>query len=140
MRHLKTIATLVLASGFAVGSACGQTGSPGIKVKIPFQFVIEGKNFSAGYYSFYSSREKVWVQEASGRNVAVSFTGALEGKVPERDGKVIFTCYFDECFLSQVWIAGQETGQMVPKSKRQIQLAKTSRGQEFALLGTKPHG
>jgi hypothetical protein len=138
MRHIRTIAALLLMSGLLVGSAHGQAGSPGIKVTVPFRFVIGGTSFSAGEYSVYSSHDKVWVQEASGRNVAVLFTGALDGKVLEKDGRVIFNCYFDECFLSQVWIAGQNTGRTLPKSKRQLELAKTNAGQEFALLGTKP--
>ena len=70
--------------------------------------------------------------------VAVLFTGALDGRVSEKNGRVIFDCYFGECFLSQVWIAGQDAGRTLPKSKRQIELAKTSAGQEFALLGSKP--
>jgi hypothetical protein len=139
MRHIRTIATLLLALGFVVGAAHGQAGSPGVKVNVPFRFVIGRATFPAGEYSIFSSRDKVWVQEASGRNVAVSFTGVLDGKVPERDGRVIFDCYFDECFLSQVWSAGQEAGRTLPKSERQIRLAGKGAGQKFALLGTKPH-
>jgi hypothetical protein len=100
--------------------------------------VIGRTTFSAGEYSIFSSRDKVWVQEASGRNVAVMFTDALDGKAPEQNGRVIFDCYVGECFLSQVWIAGQDAGRTLPKSKRQIQLASTGAGQQFALLGTNP--
>jgi len=135
MRHVRTIAAALVMSGFVVGSIHGQAGAPGIKVTVPYRFAIEGKIFSAGQYTFLSSREKLWIQESGGRNVAVLFTGALEGKVPERDGKVIFDCYFNECFLSQVWIAGAEAGRTLPKSKHEIQLAKTDPGQQFALLG-----
>ena len=134
----RTIAALLLTLGFVVGSAHGQTGSPGIKVSVPFRFVIGRAAFSAGEYSIFSSRDKVWMQEASGRNVAVLFTGVLDGRVPERDGRIIFDCYSGECFLSQVWIAGQEAGRTLPKSKRQIYLASTGAEQQFALLGTKP--
>ena len=135
-QHMRMAAAVLVAGSFVLGSAHGQAGSPGIKVSVPFQFAIGGKTLSAGEYTVYSSSEKVWVQEKGGRNVAVLFTNALEGKVPARDGKVIFDCYFNECFLSQVWIAGQETGRKLPDSKREIQLAKRGAGQEYALLGT----
>ncbi len=138
MRHVRTIATLLMMWGFVVGSAHGQKGAPGIKVTVPFRFVIQRTTFSSGDYSIFSSRDKVWVQEASGRNVAVLFTGAVDGRVPGRDGRVIFDCYSDECFLSQVWIAGQEAGRTFPKSKRQIELLSASAGQQFVLLGKKP--
>ena len=135
MRHTKTITAAFLMLGF-VGSIHGQAGAPGIKVNVPFRFAIKGKTLPAGQYSFISSQDKLWVQEASGRNVAALYAGALEGKVPDRDGKVIFDCYVGECFLSQVWIAGVDAGRTIPQSKRQIQLAKTSTSQQFALLGT----
>jgi hypothetical protein len=133
----RTIAALLLTLGLVVGSAHGQTGSPGIKVTVPFRFVIGRAAFSAGEYSIFSSRDKVWVQEASGRNVAVLFTGALDGRVPVRDGRVIFDCYSGECFLSQVWIAGQETGRSLSKSKRQIYLASAGVAEQFTLSGRK---
>lgn len=138
MRHLRTIAALLLMSGFVAGTSRGQAGSPGVKVTVPFRFVIGGTTFSAGDYSIYSARAKVWVQEASGRNVAVVFTSGLDAKVPERGGRVVFDCYLNECFLSQVWIAGQDGGRELPKSKRQIELAKRGAPQQFALLGKKP--
>jgi hypothetical protein len=86
----------------------------------------------------FSSRDKVWVQEASGRNIAVVVTDAIDGRVPEHDGRVIFACYVSECFLSQVWIVGQDAGRTLPKPKREIQLARTGAGQQFSLLGSKP--
>ncbi len=138
MRHVRTIATVLMMLGFVVGSAQGQKGAPGIKVTVPFPFVIQRTTFSSGDYLFFSSRDKVWVQEASGRNVAVLLTGAQDGRAPQRDGRVIFDCYFGECFLSQVWIAGQEVGRTLPKSKRLIELARKGSGQQFALLGKKP--
>ena len=135
MRHVRTITAALVMLGFIVGSVQGQAGAPGIRVAVPFRFAIEGKTFLAGQYTFLSSHDKLWIQESGGRNVAVLFTGTLDGKVPERDGKVIFDCYFNECFLAQVWIAGAEAGRTLPKSKHEIQLAKTAPGQQFALLG-----
>jgi len=76
------------------------------------------------------------VQEASGRNVAALFTNSVDGKVPARNGKAVFKCYSGECFLSQVWIAGQEAGRSLPDSKREMELAKKGPGEEYALLGT----
>lgn len=134
MKYAKMIASALLMLGSVVETVHGQAGA-GIKVTVPFRFEIEGKAFSAGQYTFLSSREKLWIQEPGGRNVAVLFTGALGGNVPERDGKLIFDCYFNECFLSQVWISGVETGRTLPKSKHEIQLAKTNPGQQLALLG-----
>jgi len=137
MRYLRTVTVVLFISAIAVGSTHGQKGAPGINVNVPFQFVIGQTSFSPGPYLIISSRDKIWIQ-ARGQNVAVLFTTALDGKVPDRNGRLIFACYSGECFLSQVWIAGQEAGRSLPKSKHQVQLASTGPRQEFALLGTKP--
>jgi hypothetical protein len=139
MRTLRTIAAVVLMLGFVVGSTYGQWGAPKMKVTVPFQFSIGGATFSAGQYLITSLNDRVLVQEVGGRNNAITFAGRRDGKVSEQNSRAIFDCYFGECFLSQVWFSGQEAGYTLPQSKRQIQLAKTSTGQQFALLGaTKP--
>jgi hypothetical protein len=138
MRRMRIAVAALLTMGFAAGSVYAQAGAPGIKVNVPFRFNIGTTMYAAGEYSFLSSGERVWLQEVNGRNVAVSFTGKANGRVPERDGKVVFDCYAGECFLSQVWIAGQEAGRELVKSKRGIQLARTGSGEQIALLGTKP--
>ncbi len=135
-KHLQRIAALFVVFGFAIGSANGQAGTTGIKVNVPFSFTVGQKVLSAGEYKLFSSREKIWVQEASGRNVAALFTNSVDGKVPARNGKAVFKCYSGECFLSQVWIAGQEAGRSLPDSKREMELAKKGPGEEYALLGT----
>jgi hypothetical protein len=138
MRTLRTIAAVVLMLGFVVGSTYGQWGAPKMKVTVPFQFSIGRATLSAGQYLITSLHDRVLVQEVSGRNNhnAITFTGRLDGKVSKQNSRVIFDCYFDECFLSQVWFSGQDAGHKLSQSKRQIQLAKTSTGHQFALLGT----
>jgi hypothetical protein len=138
MRQTLTIATILMMFGLALGAAQGQRGTPGLKVTVPFPFVIQRTTLSSGDYLFFSSRDKLWVQEASGRSVALLLTGVGDEKGAGREGRVIFDCYFGECFLSQVLIAGEEVGRTLPKSKRQIELASKSTGQQFALLGKKP--
>jgi hypothetical protein len=139
MRHVRMMAALLLILGFVVATAQGQTGAPGIRVTVPFRFAVGRTTFSAGQYSVFSSRDKIWIQDANARNVAVSYTGALEGKVPEKNGKIIFDCYLGECFLSQVWIAGLQAGRELPRLKHQIELEGKTPGQQFVLLGANSH-
>jgi hypothetical protein len=136
MRTLRTIAAVVLMLGFVVGSTYGQWGAPKMKVTVPFQFSIGQATLSAGQYLITSLHDRVLVQEVSGRNNAITFTGRLDGKVSEQNSRVIFDCYFGECFLSQVWFSGQEAGHTLYQSKRQVELARKGAGQQFALLGT----
>src|ERR1700751_2968013 len=107
MRNLRTMAAVVLMLGFVVGSSYGQSGTPQLKVIVPFQFWIGQAPLSAGQYIITSLNDRVWVQEVNGRNNAVTFTGRLNGKVSEQNSRVNFDCYFGECFLSQIWFSGQ---------------------------------
>jgi hypothetical protein len=124
--------------GFVVGSTYGQSGTAKLKVTVPFQFSIGQTTLSAGQYFITSSSDKVWVQEAGGRYVAQLLTHSVTGNISERNSRVIFDCYFGECFLSQVWFAGREGGHTLPQSKHQVELASKGDGQQFALLGAKP--
>ena len=134
MTQLMTkIASMLLLAGLAVGSAHAQMG--GMKVSVPFKFVLMGKTFSAGQYILVPAGEKVQIQNSHGLSVAIVTTDRLSGKVPDRDGRVIFNCYAEQCFLSQVWVPGQDAGRMVPKSKFEIELTRTQKQQQFAFLG-----
>jgi hypothetical protein len=137
MRNLRTIAAVVLMLGFVVGSIYGQSGTPQLKVIVPFKFSIGQATLSAGQYLITSLNDRVWVQEVNGRNNAVTFTGKLDGKVSEQSSRVIFDCYSGECFLSRIWFASQEAGYTLPQSKHQVELAAKGGGQQFALLSTK---
>jgi len=138
MRNLRTIAAVVLMLGFVVGSIYGQSGAPKMKVTVPFQFSIGQATLSAGQYLITSLNDRVLVQEVSGRNNALTFTGRLDRKVSGQNSRVIFDCYSGECFLSQIWFTGQEAGHSLPRSKHQVELAARGGGQEFALLSTEP--
>ena len=135
MKQVTRILALSMIWGLLVATSNGQTGAPGIKVKVPFGFAIGNTTLSAGQYLVLSSGDRIWIQDASARNVAVAYTGALDGKVPTKDGRVVFDCYSGECFLTQVWVAGQQSGRALAMSKRQTLLAKTKPTQEFTLAG-----
>ncbi|HUL14969.1 MAG TPA: hypothetical protein VLV88_03160 [Terriglobales bacterium] len=133
MKNLRTIAVFALMLGIVVGSVHGQTGTPTIKVNVPFRFAIGGISLSSGQYSITSVNDRVLVQEASGRSVALLMTRTLGAKAKERNSRVVFDCYFDECFLSQVWFASLGTGHTLPQSKHQVELAKTSEAKQLIL-------
>src|SRR5258708_34333626 len=123
MRTLRTIAAVVLMLGFVVGSTYGQWGAPKMKVTVPFQFSIGRTTLSAGQYLITSLNDRVLVQEVGGRNNALTLAGRLNGKVSEQNSRVIFDCYFGECFLSQVWFFGQEAGHTFLQSNGKFKLA-----------------
>src|SRR5579864_4886313 len=97
-----------LCVGFTITSAYGQ--AEGMKVKVPFKFVVANKTLPEGEYVLSSVREEVFVQNADGKRIAMVLTNAVSERKAGRTGEVVFECYADLCFLSQVWTSGQDTG------------------------------
>ena len=130
------VAFLGLLMGLAVAPAYGQVW--GVKVKVPFKFVVANKTLPQGEYLLSSTREEVFVQDSEGKRVSMVLTNPVSGRTVGKTGEVVFECYTDLCFLSQLWTAGQDTGRELPRTRLETEIAKRETGNYFALLGTEP--
>jgi hypothetical protein len=128
------LASLTLMVGLAVAPAYGQVW--GVKVKVPFKFVVADKTLPEGEYVLSSVRDEVFVQDSQGKRVAMVLTNAVGGRRVGKTGEVVFECYTDLCFLSQLWTPGQDTGRELLRSRVETEIAKRETGKYFALLGT----
>ncbi len=137
--NIKTtlLASLALFVGFAVAPAYGQVW--GVKVKVPFKFQVANKTLPEGDYLLSSVRDEVFVQDSQGKRVAMVSTNAVSGRTVGNTGEVVFECYTDLCFLSQVWTPGQDTGRELLRSRVETEIAKRETGKYFALLGIEAH-
>lgn len=131
------LASLGLLVGLAVAPAYGQVW--GVKVKAPFKFVVANKTLPEGEYMLSSVHDEVFVQDSQGKRVAMVLTNAVGGRrTVGKTGEVVFECYADLCFLSQLWTPGQDTGRELLRSGVETEIAKRETGKCFALLGTEP--
>jgi hypothetical protein len=130
------LALLGLLVGLSVAPVYGQVW--GVRVKVPFRFVVANKTLPDGEYMFSSVRDEVFVQDTKGKRVAMILTNAVGGRTVGKTGEVIFECYTDLCFLSQLWTPGQDTGRELLKARLETEIAKRETGKYFALLGTEP--
>jgi hypothetical protein len=128
------LASLGLFWGLAVAPAHGQVW--GVKVKVPFKFVVANKTLPEGEYLLSSVHDEVFVQDSEGKRVAMVPTNAVGGRTVGKTGEVVFECYTNLCFLSQLWTPGQDTGRELLRSRVETETAKRETGKYFALLGT----
>jgi len=133
-KQTRLLASFGVLVGLAVAPAFGQVW--GVKVKVPFQFVIADKTLPEGEYLFSPVHDEVFVQDSQGKRVAMVLTNAVGGRKVGKTGEVLFECYADLCFLSQLWTPGQDTGRELLRSRREIEVAKRETGKYFALLGS----
>ena len=107
-----------------------------ISVKIPFTFAIADRVYPAGEYSVASSRDKLVVQDSEGKVVSMTLSNAVNGRHVGNNGEIVFHCYADHCFLSELWIPTSDTGRQLLASRSEIESARNNTQTWFALLGS----
>lgn len=125
------LASVALLVGLTLPPSYGQAG--GVKVKVPFKFLVADKTLPEGDYVFSSFRNQVFLQDAAGKRVAMVLTNAVDGRKVRHTGEVVFRCYTDICFLSQVWTPSEDTGREVLMSHVETEIARREVGTYFAL-------
>ena len=132
---------------FLVGSICwaialtlipASAQSGGVQVRIPFKFSLSGKTLPAGQYTMIAGSNQVRIQDAHGRMVGMVLANDVSGRSASDKGQIIFHCYREYCFLSEVWTPTELNGRQLLTSGREAGLAKTGREKYFALVGEKP--
>ena len=128
------IKLLVLTCCFLGSMATTRAQVGAVKVQVPFEFHVAKQTFPAGEYLVWSVRDELFLRIAGGKTVAMvqSNRTVHDGG---KSGKVVFNCYEQRCFLSQLWTPDPEKSRQIPRSKSEIELAKREDAQQFALLG-----
>ena len=65
-------------------------------------------------------------------------TNEVSGRSAGADAEIVFHCYTDRCFVSEVWSPTQENGKQLAVSQDEAGLAKEERGKYLAVFGVKP--
>jgi len=117
-------ALVILLAVSMLGVAQAQTIQ--MKADVPFEFIVNGSTLPAGQYtvqSFGSADGKsLMVRGADGRALVNSI--GLQSNTLAKQTKLVFHRYGNRYFLSQIWVAGMEGGRELPKSHRELELAK----------------
>ena len=126
----------VLGMLLAAGSASAQT----IKVKadVPFNFIINKATLPAGEYTLMSvgteSARALSIRSADKQNQALVLANHVDSRTPCKTSKLIFNRYGDRYFLSQVWVAGNDSGRQLPRSPRETEVAMDYTPQQVIVL------
>jgi hypothetical protein len=135
-KQMLFVASLCSALALAVIPANAQAG--GVLSRVPFKFSVSGKTLPAGEYTMIASSNQVKIQDAHGRMVAIVLANDVAGRSAGDNGKIIFHCYRDYCFLSEVWAPTELNGRQLLTSRTEAGLAQEERAKYFALVGEKP--
>jgi hypothetical protein len=112
---LRLFITLTAVCGFLAGlhvPARAQTA--GLRVSVPFHFLIAKQDYPAGEYVFWARRDHmIMLQRAGGPTIGFLLANSIAGNRAGTTGEVVFECRERLCFLSQVWIPGLNEGRQV---------------------------
>ena len=132
----KSILTcLGLTFGLAV-SVCAQSGP--VQAKIPFSFSVFGKTLPAGDYSISATSHMIEIRDANYRVVVMAAANEILDNAASKKGHILFHCYRERCFLSEIWFGAHENGRQLFTSREEAKLARQETGKYFAVLWEKP--
>jgi hypothetical protein len=97
----------------------------GVRANVPFDFYVGNSKMSAGEYTIKQSNYgsgQLLVQKKDGHNSAYAFSDSAAPKSSDSSGKLVFHRYNNEYFLSEIWSGGNETGQVINRSKKELEL------------------
>jgi hypothetical protein len=134
-KQMLFVASLCSALALTMMPANAQAG--GVQSHVPFKFTVSGKTLPAGQYTMIASSNQVRIQDAHGKMVAMVLANDVSGRSVGDTGQIIFHCYRDYCFLSEVWAPTELNGRQLLTSRTEAGLAKEERAKYFALVGEK---
>src|SRR5947208_6460534 len=109
----KGLAMLMVTLALAAASAAVANGqSQRLAAQVPFDFVVADKTLRAGEYrvgAINESRDAIAIMNTSGDG-AIRLSAPTKRSDRVKTAKLVFHRYGNSYFLSQVWMAGEQTG------------------------------
>lgn len=127
-RLVSVVVAGCLLSLLLIGSAGAQEPGTRIRAQIPFDFTVKGKTLPAGVYDITRVMDEpitLLVRNIHEKKdeVVVETAPKLERKISNRD-ELIFNRYGDTYFLSDVFTAGEQTGEQLRTTHQERELKR----------------
>jgi hypothetical protein len=123
---LQGFGLVVLLAAVMVGESVAQ--SVRMTADVPFEFIVNGSTLAPGQYTIQSfgaaDGKTLLVRNADKNENATVNSIGIQSRDSARQTKLVFHRYGNHYFLSQVWIAGNDHGNALPRSHRESELAK----------------
>jgi len=107
---------------------------------IPFDFTVGQTKMTAGAYTVRSIVPGAIqvVRDDSKASVFVITNGVQASQAP-KGTSLVFNRYGDSYFLAQLWIAGNQLGKQLPKSKPEMEVARAAGSVRQASVTANPN-
>ena len=128
MKKLALSLVGVLSLLLAAGSALAQSA---IRADVPFSFTVNGTTMPAGPYTVSKMPNAIntlLIQSDNGKEAKLVIPHRVESLTAADRTRLVFHCYSgrDHCFLHQIWVGGNGSGQELPKSSLEKEVEAAS--------------
>src|SRR6058998_3601664 len=106
---LRILSVLSLFAGMAASSLYAQSDGQ-LVAKVPFDFAIGGKTFSAGDYevrTVLNHQGSLLIRTADGRSSSFALTHSVQSLDVQEQAKLVFQRHGDHYFLAQIWFGSE---------------------------------
>ena len=119
----KGLAMLMMTLALAAASAAVANGqaSQKLKAQVPFDFIVADKTLPAGNYrvgAIDQSGGTIGIMNTAGEG-AIRLSSSAKRSDHVKTAKLVFHRYGSTYFLSQVWMAGEQTGRELSLGKQE---------------------
>ena len=107
-----------------------------MKVNVPFDFVVNGATLPSGEYTVQGLAlgNAISIRRADHTAKALALGTRCESRKTYENSKLVFHRYGNHYFLSQIWMAGDNVGQQLPKSRLETEIAQNRTADEVVLV------
>jgi hypothetical protein len=127
---LRISRTLMVAAGALVFGSASYAQANNVRGRVPFDFVLDDKAYSAGQYEVQTAIDNTYVLSIRNidgkktRGLTVSHPCSSSKRTgPANQGKLEFHRVGNKYFLFRVWVGGSAVGREFPTSPGETQLA-----------------
>jgi len=127
----KLFVLLMVMGALGVVDARAQLGGAQVRFTVSSSFVAGDTSFPAGTYSITQEHQDdaqmLLITDDSNTHSAVILGEFIDSELPHKKTEVIFNKYGNTVVLKQIWLLGQTTGYVVPRSYREKEASKNGK-------------
>ena len=134
----KQVLTL-LGLGLMLASAAAYAQTVNMKVNIPFKFVVRDATLPSGEYTIGTlgmASNAISIRNSDQKAQSLVLSHRCESSTTSEQTKLVFHRYGDRYFLSQIWVAGDNAGRELTKSRQEVEVAQDYTMQNVLLVAS----
>ena len=124
---------VLLSLGLLLSGASAYAQTVNMKVNVPFSFIVSRTALPSGQYTIQglgTAGNAMSIRTPDNKAKSLVLARRCESLKTSEQSKLVFHRYGDRYFLAQIWMAGNNSGNELPKSPREGEFARAYALQE----------